>query len=175
MLWIDDAWGTERETGLLPWRRTLQQFEDQGLAKVTTCSRLAEFARHLRTPENVTNPSFDLLVIDVMLTDEPESTYSCLGFPEEQVMRLDAGVQIAVLIRSSTFDLGRPHWLSPYQSVPILLLSATPSLRSLVDGKLGYRRREKLLMLPKDLVRRTDQSGYDAHPDFGVAVKSLLD
>jgi hypothetical protein len=178
VLWFDDEWNTEREAGLAPWRRALQAEQNAGRLQVSMCAQVAQFAQLLR--DGATGPrdrwqSFKLLIIDVMLTNEPESTYASLGFDEERVIKLDAGAQIAALIRSSMFDAERPDWLATYRTVPMLLLSSSPTLKTLVGNKVGHRRMEQVKLVSKSLVLRSGAGGgVDAHPEFLECVLELL-
>ena len=142
------------------------------------CAQVAQFAQLLRNGADGQRDRvrpFKLLIIDVMLTNEPEGTYASLGFEDERVIKLDAGAQIAALIRSSMFDAERPEWLAAYRTVPMLLLSSSPTLKTLVSNKVGYRRMDHIKLVSKSLVLRSGQSGgVDAHPDFLECVLELL-
>ena len=177
VLWFDDEWGTEREPGLAPWQRALHAEQSAGRLRLTMCNRIVEFARLLRESTAAANPSqrrFALLIIDVMLTEEPEQSYRSLGFEDERVIKLDAGAQIAALIRSSMHDRDRPEWLRGYVDVPMMLLSSSPNLTSLVSDKVGFRRMKSLKMVPKSLVTRAGHEGVDADEEFIETVRELL-
>ncbi|MFT3819692.1 MAG: hypothetical protein QM750_19010 [Rubrivivax sp.] len=178
VIWFDDEWNTEREDGLAPWQRALQAEQSAGRLRLTMCNRVVEFARLLRDStagEGAERRRFELLIIDVMLTNEPERTYASLGFDEERVIKLDAGAQLAALIRSTLFDAERPEWLRAYVGVPMMLLSSSPNLRSLVSDKVGYKRMGSLKMVPKSLVTRAGHEGVDADEEFIETVRELLD
>jgi hypothetical protein len=136
VLWFDDEFGTDREASLAPWRRAMQAEHDKGRLRFRTCSKLSELAELLRSgvADDGTRgaSTYSLLILDVMLNFEQGENYEQLGFEEELVIKLDAGAQIAGLIRSSKFDDGRPEWLSHYGNVPLMLLSSSPLLRDLV-------------------------------------------
>lgn len=173
VLWFDDEWGTARQAGLAPWLRALHAEERGHYMKLTMCNSLREFARLLHEgPEP--GRVFDLLIIDLMLTDELETTYACMGFPNERVLRLDAGAQIAGLLRSSAFDDERASWLAAYQHVPILLLSNSPTLHALVINYVGHKRMDQIKVLSKEFVVRKGGDGVDAQPNFVEAVRLLL-
>ena len=178
ILWLDDEWGTAREVSLAPWRRALQTEQERHRVRLRTCSQLHDFARSLRegveSPGTAGEPSHRLLIIDLMLSYERDMNYASLGFDDERVVKLDAGVQIAGLIRSSQFDGQRPDWLAPYGRVPMLLLSSSPLLAQLVQAHVGYRRMQALRWVSKSLQQRPGGAGVDASADFLEAVRGLL-
>lgn len=180
VLWFDDEHGTQRDAGLGPWLRVLQDEEKQGRLRLTRSRTVAEFASRLRERPAATNesasprPAFALLILDVMLIEERATNYADLGYAEENVSPRSAGVQIAELIRSSNFDAGRPEWLQPYVSVPIILLSNAPSVPSLVRSKIGRSRMAGLSLVAKDLIRVPGQNRVEAVPAFRAAVAGSL-
>jgi hypothetical protein len=177
-LWFDDEWGTDREPAIYPWKRVLDKLQSLGRLRLTCCNSLDEFSRLLQggpDPEaDGQRGRFGLLIIDIMLTEEREDTYASLGFPKERLSRFEAGAQIAALIRSSFFDGKRPPWLERYVDVPILVLSSSPSLRPLVERRVGYSRMKGVELISKSLELSAAGDGVNASPEFGKAILKLL-
>lgn len=177
VLWLDDEFGTERESGLTPWKRELNKAEKKGRLKVRPCGRLDDFARLLEAGAphaGDTFRAFDLLIIDVMLNLEVQTNYEPLGFDEELVIQMEAGAQIAGLIRGSLFDGQRPNWLAAYRHVPLLVLSSSPEAPRWVAKQVGSRRMESVRVVVKALQTRSDGQGVDASKAFLEAVDALL-
>lgn len=177
VLWLDDELGTERQSRLSPWLRPLQEMERLRQIRLTMCNNADDFARNLGRdlPDSQmsTLPRFHLLIIDVMLTEEQDRTFSSMGFPDEQLHPLDAGAQIAGLLRNPTY--GEPsRWLAAYSEVPILLLSSSPALNSLVRRKIGRGGAMGIEIVSKRLQIADRDEGIRADPAFVDAVKRSL-
>lgn len=170
VLWFDDEWGTDRQDGLGPWDRALGTLVTQGLIKLTCCRSVREFADELKRDDLI----YGLLILDVMLTEETEPTYAVLGFADEQVIHFDGGAQIAELVRSSRFDTKREDWLKRYTVVPMLVLSASPKVVSLVKTKVGRGRMDGLRLVPKSLKQDSSRDTVEAGDDFVVSVRELI-
>lgn len=113
-VWLDDDFGTPRETALLkPYETWLMR---QGL-ELDKVNRLEDFARKLQH-----DIAPILLIIDVKLNFT--GTFNALGFDDVRILRLDAGVQIAALIATYPHPPGSPHhWMERHRRTPVLLLS----------------------------------------------------
>lgn len=173
VLWFDDEWGTPREPALAPWQRALQSLPPPPAQTVSKCNCVLEFARLLHEAVD-SGQTYDLLMLDVMLINEPQTNYGALGFHDEDVAPYDAGAQIAQLIRSTSFDTRRPPWLRHYLEVPLLVLSSSPGVQQLVRNKVGRSRMKKLSIVPKSLRLDASTQTTEASEDFLRAVRELL-
>lgn len=177
ILWFDDELGTERSDALAPWRGALEQLSRSEGHGTTLCRTLKEFAVHLRTGHaglpDAPGPRFDLLIVDVMLTEEEEPNYGCLGFPSERLSPYDAGAQIASLLRSTVHDSTRVDWLQPYCATPLIALSSSPAFRSKVEIAVGHTRLGKLECVSKDIDILSGES-IVARAEFSESVRRLL-
>lgn len=169
LLWLDDELDSDRATYVLVWRRWLQQANDRGLCRLTMCNCIEKLAAHLQTGD----PEFDLLMFDVMLKRERSPSFGPIGFAEEQVRRLEAGMQIVGLMRNKSFADERPVWLSRYSRKPVVLLSSTPGLQNMIGTHVDGNRRDDLHCLVKSL--NTDTPGV-TRPDanFERSFESIL-
>ena len=178
VLWLDDEFGTEREPRLSPWMRPLRALEGTGHVRLTTCNRIADFAVHLgskiATEECTILPRHQLLILDVMLTEDKVENFESLGFEEERMFPLDAGAQVAGLLRSSLFEGERKPWLRAYCDVPLMLLSSSPTLRSLVTKKVGNGRMFKVELISKRIELDARGDRVVADPDFEAALRRQL-
>jgi hypothetical protein len=168
ILWHDDEIGGARESYVSPWLNWFTKEAPLLNVTVRKTSKLSELSSALKS--EVLN--FSLLIIDVMLKREPDQTFCALGFPNERVLRLDAGAQIAGLLRNELFDHQRPPWLNSYKATPLLLLSSSPTLSELVKLYVEADRRENIVAISKSL----DISGDEARVDdsFDKTLRDLV-
>jgi CheY-like chemotaxis protein len=96
-------------------------------------------------------PVFDLLILDVKLTLEPESNFGALGFENEGVLGLQAGIQIVGLMRNRMFENGCKPWLRRYRDTPIILLSTSEMLEPLFKQGIDADRRSNIFQVRKSV------------------------
>jgi hypothetical protein len=125
LLWHDDELDGPRSQYVAPWRKWFERLRPP--FSVTYTSTLVDFAAALRQTED-----FQLLVLDVMLKRERDTDFRALGFERERILRLDAGAQIAGLMRNSVFARTRPDWLQRYSRTALVLLTSTPTVEDLI-------------------------------------------
>jgi hypothetical protein len=167
ILWHDDEHDRETRSGLAVWKRWLQGLAPHGAATLTCTSTSIELASELARADR----NWALLILDVMLKDESERTYALLGFPSERVLRTNAGLQIAALLRNRQFDGKRPAWLQRLASKPLILLShaAEPHL---LEYHLGHTRHQGVQVLSKSL-ELSDES-FRINPQADEAMRRAL-
>ncbi len=147
ILWHDDELQREDRYSLAPWRNWLQAiaFEANGrLACSATLEGLGELLR-------ATNCTWHLIILDMRLAHEPDRTLAALGFPTELLLRVDAGLQIAALMRSSRFDGKRPTWLQSVSATPLVLFSSSRVTEADLISYLGNDRRNGVTTILKSL------------------------
>jgi CheY-like chemotaxis protein len=169
VLWLDDEFGTDGERVLDLWRRPLTAMRDPAPVRLHTCDRIARFAECLRAGTNVsgngTPKRYDLIILDVMLNLDDVVSFSSLDFEDEQVIRMDAGAQLAELLRSSAHDGRRAPWLQPYIAVPLVLLSSSPLVENLVMNRVGHKRMHGVEVFSKSLRLDTSETAATAPAD----------
>ena len=168
LLWHDDELVDARRDYVAPWLRWFdRESQSLGLTVVRT-STLRELAESLQSQQAPP----DVLMLDVMLKREPDSTFEKLGFAKEGLLRLDAGAQIVGLIRNAAFDAGRPSWLKRYRDTPIVLLSSSPTVDDLIKHYVNADRKQWLWGVTKDI----DASSGEARPDprFVLTIREAL-
>lgn len=175
VLWLDDEFGTPYEPTLAPWRRVLDRRAKEEAIRLVTCGTLEGFKQRVegRLPAHGNaEPPFRLLILDVMLNQEHQTDFALFGFPDERLVNLTAGTQIAGLIRSSRYDRQiRPAWLQSLRDTPLLLLSGSPNARSWAEEAIGPSKMRGVEVVLKALLRRND--GHAAVPEFDGAICSL--
>jgi hypothetical protein len=176
VLWLDDEFETRYAFSLAPWQRVLDKRVRAGQMKVQLCNTLGKFRNLVedRIQQLGTADSpFELLIIDVMLNLEETDNYSEFGFPDEDLIHLEAGAQIAGLIRGSQHeDKLRPPWLKALATTPLLLLSASPMAPNWVRRQVGHSRMKGVEVILKDLRRKPDV--VEPSEDFDAAVGRLV-
>lgn len=172
VVWLDDEFDSEYEFALAPWKRALEQHVGQLGAKLLRCPSLEEFVKTIQ--RCATSGTVMLLVIDVMLNFESNTTFEPLGFANERLIPLEAGARIAGLIRSSLFDRARPAWLTGLRNTPMLILSASPQAPDWVKREVGPSRMNCVEVVLKDLTRRSDGLAMEAEQEFSNVLNRLL-
>ncbi|WP_144290008.1 hypothetical protein [Ideonella sp. A 288] len=173
VIWLDDEHGSRYAFALAPWRRALEQNLGRYRARLLCCRTLDSFADQVK--QGVERKSIALLIIDVMLAyDEPQHDFSPLGFPDEALFPLEAGAQIAGLLRSSEFDGKRPEWLAAACSTPLMMLSASPQTHSWVVRNVGASRMKGVAIVLKNLSRSSDGHTLVPAAEFVETLDQLL-
>lgn len=126
LLWHDDELDGPRSQYVAPWRKWFERLRPP--ITVTYTSTLAGFAAALSQEDE-----FQLLVLDVMLKRERDTNFRALGFERERILRLDAGAQIAGLLRNQVFARTRPEWLKRHSRTTLVLLTSTPTVADLIQ------------------------------------------
>lgn len=148
LLWHDDELDGARTPYVAIWRTWF----DRRAASIGAVMRCTSTLREFSSALQAAKPRFDLLVIDVMLKREPDTNFSSFGFARERILRLDAGAQIAGLLRNGgDFERNRSDWLKSYASTPIVLLSSTPTVVDLLKHYVDADRRDGVLGLVKSV------------------------
>jgi hypothetical protein len=178
VIWLDDEWESPYQFALGPWKRSVEQRTSQAGIKLHCCSSLVMFSEAVRrcsraSPDDRA-PGISLLIVDVMLNFDSCPTFSDIGFPQENIIPLEAGAQVAGLIRSSQFDESRPHWLASVRETPLLVLSASPQAPGWVNREVGRSRMNGVEIVLKNLVRRSDGFAMEPEPEFTDAFGRLL-
>lgn len=171
-IWLDDELDPAKgySAALAPWRRTLELRERQGNLKLHTCYTLESFVQQVSAS---TTPG--LIIIDVMLELVEHRNFATLGFPKERLIPMEAGAQIAGLIRSTKYpDAQRPSWMPLLQSVPMLLLSASPNALTWTRQHVGASKMKGIEVVLKHLRYHADDSRHEPTPQFGAAIDNLL-
>lgn len=170
ILWHDDELDSNRAAYVAPWRKWFDRNAPKLGAAMQYTATLAQFAQALRSD----GPTIDLLVIDVMLKREREQDFSILGFAREKLLRMDAGAQVAGLLRNSGFDGTRPDWLRRYRRTPVVLLSSTSTVMDLLKKYVDGDSRESVFAVVKTL--NVSATGpVDVDSGFASAMKELID
>lgn len=157
LLWHDDELIDSRKDYVAPWSSWLNRNLGKRNISIRHTSTLQQLAKALQNQ----SPPFDLLLIDVMLKREPEQTFASIGFGEERILRLDAGVQLVGLLRNAIHDGQRLEWLTPYRDTPIVLLSSSPILDDLIKQHVDVSRQESLWGVSKSVEVRNDEVCVD--------------
>lgn len=177
VVWLDDEYGTSYEYSLSPWRRTLERMANSGSIRLHLCSSLGRLRSIVeeRIGEDQTQASaVSLLILDVMLNFEECETFELLGFPDEHLISLQAGAQIAGLIRGKRYDESkRAPWLVALRSTPLLLLSANPQAPSWVKQQVGASQMNGVKVVMKNLQRRRGDVELEPAPEFEEACVEL--
>jgi hypothetical protein len=160
LLWHDDELDGPRSQYVAPWRNWFERLRPP--FSVTYTSSLAGFAAALNQPND-----FQLLVLDVMLKRERDTDFRALGFERERILRLDAGAQIAGLLRNPVFSLTRPDWLRRYSRTTLVLLTSTPTVADLIRHYVDADLRAGVHGIGKS-------HGDTVTQEFDVAMQALL-
>ncbi|MFZ5549244.1 MAG: hypothetical protein ACOZJX_11165 [Pseudomonadota bacterium] len=137
-VWLDDDFGKPREPLLL---RPYESWFNQQAIELAKASTLAEFGRRLQV-----DPPADLLIVDVMLHNELDETFHALGFDEDTILRMDAGVQVVALIRDRPHPPDAAHhWMERCRHIPVLLLSMSNIIDTIVSSYLPQERDRRFL------------------------------
>jgi hypothetical protein len=180
VLWLDDEFETNYAFSLTPWKRVLDRHNSNGAIRLHTCASLERFKvlveqRQHKNQRDVAAAPFDLLILDVMLNYEVAKNYGLFGFPDETLIPLEAGAQIAGLIRGGKYDdRQRPPWLRCIKNTPMLLLSASPMAPNWVRQQVEPARMQGVVIVRKDLQLRSDGLAMDPTPEFEESVRRLV-
>jgi hypothetical protein len=167
VIWFDDELRQKRQPVLASISNWLRKQESARRIHLRIASTLSEFADELQK-----GPPVDLLMIDVMLQFEPAETFEALGFPEERLLRLDAGVQVVGLIRNRAFQADRPAWLRPYETKRVVLLSSSTVIESTVATYVDGDRCADIVVIVKAI--EAESEGVPLRADVAEPLEDIF-
>lgn len=178
VIWLDDEFGTDSERVLSVWQRPFVTGQGQDRAHLLTCNQVEHFAKLVRDgiveEGQPTRRHYDLIILDIMLNLEEGSHFGALGFADESIIPMDAGAQLAGLLRSTFHDDRRPEWLRPYVEVPLILLSSSPLVVDLVMDHIGHRRMSGVEIFSKSLHLGSGAASVAGSPEYLTCVDAML-
>jgi hypothetical protein len=176
VLWLDDQLVPERQSYIAPWFNWFDQQQKKSRLRWTSCSRIEQMAKAMQVAaaslQADSADRIDLLVIDVMLKPEGDD-FRVLGYPKEQLLRMEAGVQLVGLMRNAQHEVGRPDWLACHRQTPVLLLSASALVAGLLAQHVPKDCRADLFVISKSLGEE-GRDGATVSPDFQRMMDELL-
>lgn len=153
LVWLDDDLFEDRRSYVKPWLKWFEAQINGGKIRLTLCPTLEELTLAFKRSEasDPVDDRIDLLAVDVMIKRSRNPHFGALGFPNEKILRLEAGVQLVGLLRNAAHREERAPWLRCHSETPALLLSSSPLVAGLVSHHIDGNRREGVTVVSKTL------------------------
>lgn len=166
ILWLDDDLRpkseglTEERSRLQPWLRWFATGDRPQHFALIEAQTVEKFATELQQRTQLKPTDHDYvhaLLIDAMWkhTSNSASNFGALGFKNEAIIPMEAGIQLIGLLRNARYKSQRPDWLEPYANRDAAILTSLTDSHGSLQEYVDAKEQNSLTVMQKQVVTKT--------------------